>query len=278
VTIGQLKDHPQECVHAAPGTTREMLYRNKNCVGHRTPNDEYMLQKPVEFQARCMVVLIEESSRRALLDMLVASGRDLSDELRISVNYTTTLSENPNFGVASMNCAIGEIILENYKRDQIGQELKRELKELSDKLAVKEAQVELFDRTIRGLSAFMPPNSPPPPESPPLPSMPPGLLAPPTPPRAVPFDTRLKQMRKEKSVLEDAILDKYAEIGGPCVESATQFCGRTYEAAPNPWIAADGTHCAGYRTFEAVEGSFCAHWGSPVRFYSNPKKLTLHTT
>ena len=75
ITIGQVQDHPRQCVHAAPDVTREMLYRNRQCVGHRTPNDEYMIQKPVEFQARCMVILIEEDSHKALLDMLVASGR-----------------------------------------------------------------------------------------------------------------------------------------------------------------------------------------------------------
>lgn len=278
VTIGQLEDRPQECIHAAPGTTREMLYRNKECVGHRTPNDEYLKQKPVEFQARCMVVLIEAESRKALLEMLVASGRDLSDELRVSVNYTTTKSQNPDFEIASMNCAIGEIILENYKRDQIGQELQGELKVLTDKLTIKQRQVELFDRTLRGLSAYRPPNAPSPPEEPPLPSTPPGLLAPPTPPRAVAFDIRLQEMRQEQSSLEKAVEDKLSEIGGPCIKSATNFCGRTYEAAPNPWISADGTPCAGYTTEEAVEGSFCAHWGSPVRCYSNPNTPTLHTT
>ena len=225
-----------------------------------------------------MVVLIEAESRKALLEMLVASGRDLSDELRVSVNYTTTKSRNPDFEIASMNCAIGEIILENYKRDQIGQELQGELKVLTDKLTIKQRQVELFDRTLRGLSAYRPPNAPSPPEKPPLPSTPPGLLAPPTPPRAVAFDIRLQEMRQEQSSLEKAVEDKLSEIGGPCIKSATNFCGRTYEAAPNPWISADGTPCAGYTTEEAVEGSFCAHWGSPVRCYSNPNTPTLHTT
>ena len=81
ITIGQVEDHPRECVHAAPDVTREVLYRNKACVGHRTPNDEYAIQKPIEFQARCLVVLIEEESRKALLDMLVAAGRALNHPL-----------------------------------------------------------------------------------------------------------------------------------------------------------------------------------------------------
>ena len=66
------------------------------------------------------------------------------------MNYTTVLSPTPDFGVAAMSCAMGEIILENYRRDQIGQELQQELIDLNEALDIKEKQVELFDRTIRG--------------------------------------------------------------------------------------------------------------------------------
>ena len=78
VAIGQIKGR-EECVHAAPDVSREMFYRNKYCVGRRVSLDEYEAQKPLEFQAKCMVVLIAESSRKALLDTLVASGRTLTD-------------------------------------------------------------------------------------------------------------------------------------------------------------------------------------------------------
>lgn len=269
VAIGQIREKPEECVHAAPDVAREMFYRNKNCVVNRVALDEYQAQKPLEFQAKCMVILISESSRKALLDMLIASGRILTDPVRISVNYTTTLSQTPNFGIASMNCAIGDIVLENYMRDSVGQEHQLELASLQEQLTRKEKQVELFDRTIRGLSAYRPPGSPPPPLPPPRPDAPPGMLAPPIPPQAVSFDTRLSQLRAEKTNLENAIVLKNIEIGGPCVRSATNVCGRTYAAAPDPWIAEDGAHCAGYQTREALEGSFCGHWGSPVCFYSN---------
>lgn len=271
VTIGQVQDHPKNCVHAAPGVTREMFYRNQKCVGHRTPSDEYMIQKPVEFQARCMVVLIEEDSRRALLDMLVAAGRNVNDPIRVAVNYTTLLSQTPDFGVAAINCGIGEIIMENYKRD-ITNNRQQELDDLKTALDVKKKQVELWDRTMRGLSAYMPPSSPPTPKTPPRPEGPPGMLAPahpPTTPQAVSFETRITQLRQEQTNLETYITDLLADIGGPCISSATNICGRTFDAAPNPWVAADGTRCAGYSTVEASEGAFCAHWGSPVRYYSN---------
>jgi hypothetical protein len=254
---------PGDCVHAAPDETREMFYRNKACVGHREPTEEYKAERPLEFQAKCIVVLIEESSRKALLDMLVAAGRVLDHPLRLSVNYTTALSPNPDLGVSSMNCAIGSLIHENYQRDAVGQELERQLTALQEQLVVKTKQVELFDRTIRGLSAYRPPNSPPPPSSPPRPDAPPGMLAPPIPPVAVSFDTRLQQLRNEEEALHVAIAAKRDEIGGPCIKSATNICGRITAAAPNPWLTADGDKCAGHDTIEALEGSFCAHWGSP---------------
>ena len=81
ITIGQAAEMPGDCVHAAPDETREMFYRNKVCVGHREPTEEYKAERPLEFQAKCIVVLIEESSRKALLDMLVAAGRVLDHPL-----------------------------------------------------------------------------------------------------------------------------------------------------------------------------------------------------
>ena len=66
------------------------------------------------------------------------------------MNYTTVLSPTPDFGVAAMSCAMGEIILENYQRDQVGQQLQQELIDLNEALDIKANQVQLFDRTIRG--------------------------------------------------------------------------------------------------------------------------------
>lgn len=265
ITIGQTTGAPTDCVHVAPDGTREMFYRNRACLGSRVPSEEYQSERPLEFQARCIVMLIEESSRRSLMEMLVAAGRVLDQPVRVSFNYTTALSTDPDLTVSSMNCAVGNLILENHNRDAVGQQLESELLALQSQLDTKNAQVELFDRTMRGLSAYRPPGLPPPPSSPPRPDAPPGLLAPPIPPVAVDFDIRLQQLRSDTAVLQSAVATKQAEIGGPCVPSATNICGRSNAAAPDPWVNSAGGHCAGYATREALEGSFCAHWGSPVR-------------
>ena len=174
-----------------------------------------------------------------------------------------------------MNCAVGEIINENYQRDSVGQELHQRLFDLQNQLDTKRANVALLDRYIRGLSAY---NPAPPPPPPPRPEAPPGMIAPPMPPQTVSLEEDLRQRRQEEASLNQAVQATLQEIGGHCIPSATNTCGRPATAAPNPWVAADGQHCAGYETKEAIEGSFCAHWGSPVRCYSNPNTLTLHTT
>lgn len=268
ITIGQSSSQPSECVHVAPEGTREMLYRNRACLGNRIPSEEYQEERPLEFQAKCIVVLIEQSSRKALLEMLIAAGRVLDDPLRLTFNYTTSLSPDPDLSVSSMNCAVAHLIYENYKRDAVGQELQNELASLRNQLEIKNAQVQLFERTVNGLAQYRPPGAPPPPSPPPRPDAPPGMLAPPIPPRVVSFDTRLQQLRADAASLESAIVTKSNEIGGPCVSSATNTCGRTSEAAPDPWLTKDGQRCAGYDTREALEGSFCAHWGSPVRLFA----------
>lgn len=268
VTIGQFDDVPLECVHAQPGVTREVFYRNERCTPHHASGDEFLPAKPVEFQPRCLVLLIEEKSRKALLDALIAAGRVLDHPIRINTTFVRPLAPDPDFDVVAMSCALGEILRQNAEADAVGQELSTAIAALKAELALKSRQVELFDETVRGLSAYRPPNSPPPPREPPPPSTPPGELAspsPPQPPQAVSFDERLQQLRAEKAAVAQQLAAKQAEQGAPCVPGPKTTCGRTHVAAPNPWIAADGTPCAGHGTHEAIEGAFCARWSSVVR-------------
>jgi hypothetical protein len=86
---------------------------------------------------------------------------------------------------------------------------------------------------------------------------------PPTPPQEMSFYGYLVKLREEAAHLKDEI-QKQLVIVGHCDKSPTTYCGRSIKAAPHPWTAADGTHCKGFDTMEALEGSYCAHWGSPV--------------
>ena len=280
VTIGQFDEMPLECVHAQPGVTREVFYRNQRCTPHHASGDEFLPAKPVEFQARCLVLLIEEKSRKALLDALIAAGRVLDHPIRINTTFVRPLAPDPDLDVASMSCALGEILRQNAEADAVGQELSTAIAALKEELTLKTRQIELFDETVRGLSAYRPPNSPPPPRPPPPPSTPPGELAPPSPPQppqAVSFDERLQQLRAEKTAVAQQLAAKQAEQGAPCVPGPKTTCGRTRVAAPNPWIAADGTPCAGYGTHEAIEGAFCARWSSVVRSKLQPRTLLVET-
>lgn len=276
VTIDQIEGR-SGCVRADPKLTRELFYRNRACLDGREPAEEYQEERPLEWQAKCLVIVIEEPSRKALLDALVMAGRTLTDPLQIQFNYTLSLSTNPDMAASSMNCAISGLIQENYARDAVGQQAQEELRQLQLQLDTKKQQIELFDRTVRGLSAYQPPKPPSLPPRPPRPEAPPGMLAPPIPPVAVDYATRLQQLRSEQTALTTAVEAKLAEVGAVCTPSATVTCGRTLQAAPNPWLAASGERCKGYETLEALEGLFCAHWTSLVRFYLSPGTLTLHT-
>eukprot|EP00966_Prymnesium_polylepis_P261582 6042139-Prymnesium_polylepis.1 len=71
-------------------------------------------------------------------------------------------------------------------------------------------------------------------------------------------------MRDDRSSDASRLLALKEEIG-VCVPSATVTCGRTLEAAPDPWLAEGDVKCAGYAGREALEGALCGHWTSPVR-------------
>jgi len=107
-------------------------------------------------------------------------------------------------------------------------------------------------------SQYQPPNAPPPPSSPPAP-----LAARPAAPRALSEKERYEHLREAISIIDKSAIE-VADSIGICVRSATNTCGRTSQEAPNPWIANNGRACAGNGTWEALEGTYCAYWGSQV--------------
>lgn len=149
-------------------------------------------------------------------------------------------------------------MLDLYEHDTAGQEGRTKLVALQTELRMARVQFDLFEKVYLGIDAYVPPNSPPPPESPPA-----GVNAPPASPRGMSTQLRYQQLEKRVEDLQIQTNAQAASIG-ICVPSATNICGRSSQQAPNPWMSATGEQCAGYGTWEALEGTFCAYWGGQV--------------
>jgi hypothetical protein len=220
--------------------------------------EEFQEHTPPTWEPKCVIIWLATKSRADLRDKLVEQGRILVHPLRISLNYTTTLSEDPDHELASTNCALGREMQKLYEYDTAGQELTDKYLALQAELQSARKQFEVFNRIYQGLSVYRPPISPPPPAAPPVP-----LNAPPAAPVQVSLGERNEQLRQRVDDLEVAV-DKAAAAVESCVPSKDHICGRSSIAAPNPWIAANGRPCAGNATREAIEGMYCGYWGSPV--------------
>ena len=256
VTLGTVENR-ETCVEYDSEHTAALFYRDQACRNGRSQQNEGQDQT-IPWIPKCMVALIEAESRAALRDQLVEAGRILVQPLRVNVSYVTTMSEDPDVQVAATNCALGRDLLDLYEHDLAGQAERDLVAKLQRDLTSAREQYDLYGRVYLGLSAFRPPTSPPPPSSPPV-----AFNAPPAAPKAVSLGERYLQLEQRVEDLEKQVVDAAAAIS-VCVPSKTQTCGRSSLLAPNPWRAADGRACAGASTYEALEGFFCAYWGSEV--------------
>ena len=247
VTLGQLEDAEaghENCVYFTPATSRELFYRNEGCRPVSPETGDPL--RPANFQALCLVVLIEAESQKALLEEMLSSGRVLTDPVRFNFSYATTTAASPNFDVASVGAALSVLAQDQYAADQVGQRAFDDLAAAEDDYELKKTQLELYTNTLNGVSVSLTgqvfgdgyslqdmidyKDNP----------LEPALDA---------AEAKLEQLREEYDL--------------SCTPSETVTCGRSSIAAPNPWVADDGTPCRGYSTFEVDPGAVCARWGSP---------------
>ena len=258
VTLGTVRGR-EECVEMDAEHSIAMFYRNKQCRNGRTEYEEFQEHTPPTWEPRCVIILLATKSRADLRDQLVEQGRILVHPLRISVNYTTTLSEEPDHELAATNCALGRELEKLYEHDKAGQELTDRYLQLQEDLKVARKQFEVFNKIYMGLSVYRPPISPPPPAAPPA-----AIGAPPAAPVQVSLGERNDQLRQRVDDLEVEVDEAAAAIQS-CVPSKDHICGRSSLAAPDPWISESGRPCSGNATREAIEGMYCGYWGSQVR-------------
>ena len=249
VTLGQLEDAEaghENCVYYTPSTARELFYRNEECRPVSTETGDPL--RPANFQALCLVVLIEAESQKALLEEMLANGRVLTDPVRFNFSYATTTAAAPNFDVASVAVSLSVLAQDQYAADRVGQEAFDELAAAEADYELKKTQLELYTDTLNGVSV--------------------SLYG-----QTFGDGYSLKDMIAYRDdTLEPAFQAAEAKLESlradyelSCTPSETVTCGRSSTAAPNPWVADDGTPCRGYSSFEVDPGSVCARWGSPVR-------------
>ena len=121
MALGLLEGREQ-CVEFDPDHSVAMFYRNKLCRNGRAEYEEFQEHSPLPWVPKCMIVLLDATSRADLRDKLLEGGRSLVSPLRVTVNYTTTLSEDPDLELASVNCVLGRELKTLYDYDRVGQE------------------------------------------------------------------------------------------------------------------------------------------------------------
>ena len=254
VSLGQVEGR-EGCVEADSNHAITLFYRDAVCRAGRNEYEELAPHKPSTFQPRCLVVLIEAESRAKLRDELLESGRPLTDPLLVTVNYTTSRSTDPDMEVTSSSCALGRELLTLYEHDLVGQVAADALTLARADLTRAQANLLNFERVLDGMSLYQSPQSPPPPPPPDYVGAPPGA------PATVTYEEQKLVYQALVAHHAEDVAAKAAAIDS-CVPSFEVVCGRDSQQAPNPWLANGGEPCFGYDTYEALEGAYCAYWGS----------------
>lgn len=253
VLYGELSDGsvPGNCITADPDATVELFYRDEQCANVSVSTGEPLRRQ--KFRARCLVLLVEADSQEDLFHQMLENGRVPTDKLRINVTYMTTLSNAADYGVASLQSQISYLLQEAHAADLVGREDLEALLAAEEAVSEANKQYELVDRTLKGLDFYASP-------------------APPRPPGALPFPQYVQQLEDAVAAAEAHLDEMRTTAAAECVATPTlalepdpdHSCGRSELAAPDPWVAEDGTLCRGHATKEVLFEDFCARWSSEV--------------
>ena len=267
-----------ECALPAPDRAVTFLNLNEECARSVVAGESVI---GLTFEPRCVVVTMTPGSRKELFNDFMARGRPLDDPLRLQINYTVSLENDPDVASASTNCQNSMVMHTNYLSDLVLQDELSELAQVREEIGTVGAEIDLHHTWQDQTRFFQPPSPPPPPPPPPpLPAAPNQVVnpGPPAPPQQVTFDVFIQQLETKKAALEareSALL--------ALIEDCTAFgegtrdvtCGLSATEAPNPWLSLDGKPCRGNATKSARFGDFCGYWDSSVRASSPPLALRL---
>lgn len=115
-----------ECALPTPGEALQFVNLNEQCSRSVVEGE---IVTGLTFEPRCLVIVIEPDSRRALFDELMQAGRPLDIPISVNVSYTVATELDPVVESASVNCQNSMVLLENYQRDQVLQDAFQRLAE-----------------------------------------------------------------------------------------------------------------------------------------------------
>ena len=240
-----------ECALPLPGSALTFLNLNERCAKSVVPNETVI---GLTYEPLCMVVVISPDSRKDLFDDLLAAGRPLVEKLRVEVNYTVGLKENPSVEAITSNCQNSILMNENHRRDMVLQDKFTELARIREEMRKNRAFANLLDWANDHTLFFQPPSLPPPPPPPPV------YEGPPAPPKQLSVPDQQALYNHNYAVLAAREANLIKEVVG-CVGSGPRdmICGLSVIEAPNPWTSKSGAPCRGFDTLSARYGDFCGY-------------------
>ena len=220
----------------------------------------------IPFEPRCLVLVLAAESERIMFDEMMAAGRKMSDPFFVEVNYSVALGSAPDVKTVGTNCGNSRVLLENYKRDLVGQDVRDALEETRAAITTQQELIAFWDHVQNSramvsidpstglIQSVLPPSPSPPPPPPPV-----LHNAPPAPPEQVSNAVQTQRLADELVALElrrDALVASLDDCYVPDRPSGV-VCGLSSQEAPDPWMALNGVKCRGYDTRSARERDFC---------------------
>lgn len=107
------------CARPTPENGITMLNTNENCSASIMAGE---LVTGLTFEPRCMVLVIAPDNEQIMFNEMMASGRIMSEDFSIEVNYTVATGSTPDIKVVNSNCGNSRVLEINHQLDMVMQD------------------------------------------------------------------------------------------------------------------------------------------------------------
>ena len=133
----------------------------------------------------------------------------MSDPFEVEINYTVATGSAPDVKTVGANCGNSRVLLENYERDRVGQDVRDALVETRAAIATQQELIAFWDHVQQSramvsidpvsslVTSVLPPSPSPPPPPPPV-----LQNAPPAPPEQVSNAVQTQRLADDLVALE----------------------------------------------------------------------------